>query len=377
MKKILLILIIALFFGVQWKYASQIQFFTLHDRGQRKMIAALQENYKVLSGNIDEHLKFRHSAIYRIRVIGDRECYVVFVQEVQKKQELIQLYDAANSELLYSSKLLPYRIDDTDATMFRGVLDLDLDGNLEIAVTVRSKAGKRLRIFSIQELKIRELPLSMAENYALIKIEDLNHDGRYEIIAQTSLNGLLQVPEIFHYHDQSLIPLELKDYPSAIREYEKYLQNMEKQLPSQKGLFELQWMDIELSRILMYLSLDQKDAFQDKLEKLQAIMASDMDPSKRLRYYRSRIYQAYSLLLENQTHQAKMLIEEAIRELQESIHFRTNAEIESLVLTEIAGFHRWKRNLQQCKHLLNEALRLNPYNMIAKGFLESYFLDDD
>jgi hypothetical protein len=375
MKKWVLFLAIALVFVLQTIFSPQIQFFTLHNHNQRKMIAHLQDRFEVLYGAPDEQLGFRRKALFRIHIYENMECYVVFLRDKQNQEDYIHLYDASSFDLLSSFPLKPFNISRNEEFLYREVIDLNQDGNIEIVAVVQSSAGKTLQIFSIREKKIVEVPIVMATNYALIYLEDLNHDGKLEIVAQSRLNGLLQAPEIFHFGKEQLENSALGDFPKLVQRYERYLKTTKELLPGQNELFEAQLIDIQLSRLYLYLTLANKEAFNDLFQSLKNDLQWEIDPGKRLRYYRSMIYEAWWKLEDQEMEEAESLIMQAIQELQSSITYRTEAELQSLVYVEIANYYRWKRDLYFSRLFLEKALQLNPYNMIAKGFLESYFFE--
>lgn len=376
MKKSLFILMIALIFVAQWYWKTEIQFFTLYDKGQRDMISSIPKHYVILPGEYDEYLGLRRKALFKIRVLDHRECFLLFLRDPQKQEDLIHLYDAQTHQLLSEYVLSPYQISQTDEVPFKGVLDLNQDGNLEIVVELLSKVGKRIQIFYIQNLSIVPIKLNMAENYAQIYLEDLDHDGKLEIVAQTKLNGILQVPELFAYDQQKLITLTLKDYPRASKTYLDYLKFTQNKLTSRKEIYEIQYLDIKLSELLYYLDLSQTENFTLLANEIQNQLASSTDPGKRLRFYRNSVYQSYLLLEQNQLNEAKDLIASAVRDLQGFGRNRTEQEILSQVYLEIASYYRMKRSLPTAKEYLIQALKLNPSNMIARSIFESYFLED-
>jgi hypothetical protein len=376
MKKSFFILMIALIFIVQWHWKADIQFFTLYDKGQRNILSSIPKNYVILPGEYDEYLGLRRKALFKIRVVDHRECFLLFLRDQKKQEDLIHLYDAQTHQLLSEYVLSPYQISQKDEIPYKAVLDLNQDGNLEIVVELLSKAGKRIQIFYIHHLSIVPINLNMAENYAQIYLEDLNHDGRLEIIAQTKLNGILQVPELFAYENQKLINLALTDYPRACKNYLEYLKHTQKKLSSRKEIYEIQYLDIKLSELLYYLDTSQTENFKLLANEVQNQLSSSTDPGKRLRYYRSSVYLSYLLLEQNNLSQAKDEIASAVRELQGLGRFRTEEELLSQVYLEIANYYRTKRSLQTAKEYLLEALKLNPNNMIARSTYESYFLED-
>ena len=376
MKKGLFILMIALIFIAQWHWKAEIQFFTLYDKGQRKMISTIPKNYIILPGEYDEYLGLRRKALSKIRVVNHRECYLVFLHDTMRQEDLIRLYDAQTQELFSEYRLSPYQSKDNNEILFKGVLDLNQDGNLEIVVEVQSKVGRRIQIFYIQNLSIKPIKLTMAENYAQIHLEDLNHDGRLEIISQTKLNGILQAPELFHYEAQDLLLLPLNQYPRAGKKYLEYLHHTEQKLSTRNELYDIQLLDLKLSRLLYYLETSQTDNFKALNTEIQSQLVSSSDPGKRLRYYRTKVYASYLFLEQNSLSKASDEIIFAVRELQDSGRHRTEEELLSQVYVEIASYYRLKRALPTSKEYLIKALELNPSNMIARSFYESYFLED-
>ena len=376
MKKSFFILMIALILVVQVHWKTEIQFFTLYDKGQRNIISSIPKNYVILPGEYDEYLGLRRKALFKIRVVDHRECYLLFLHDYNNQEDLIHLYDAQTHHLLSEYVLSPYQSSNKEEVLFKGVLDLNQDGNLEIVVELLSKVGKRIQIFYIHHLNIIPSKLTMAENYAHIYLEDLNYDGKLEIIAQTKLNGILQTPELFSYNAQELITLSLKDYPRASKTYLEYLKYTQEKLSSRKELFEIQVLDLKLSKLLYYLETSQTENFKLLATEIQNMLASSTDPGKRLRFYRSKVYMSYLHLEQNQTDQAKDEIALAVRELQDSGRYRTEEELLSQVYVEMASYYRNKRSLETARNYLIEALKLNPNNMIARSIFESYFLED-
>lgn len=377
MKKYLFILIIALIFIVQHLFSEEILFFTLHEQGHRKMIANLENHLIVMPGEPDEYLSARRKAIFSIRVIEDRECYVIFLHNEEENQDYIHLYDADSKALLSAQPLYPYWVDQKSRNLFCRVVDLNGDGNLEIAVVADSRAGKKLRIYKVFHLSLVEVPLNMAENYAQIIPEDLNRDGKIEIMAQTRKNGILQVPELFHYHQHQWKKLPLSHFPTAIKRYEEYLKSMEDRFSVYSGVRDIQPLDLELSRLKFLLTLEQYEEFNQLLLSLRTDLAWNLDHPYRLRLYRTRIYQAWQTMEEQRDEQEAMsIIQSAIIELHAMTAQRTESEIKSLVYVEMAGYYRWKNELDQAKNWLMEALELNPWNGIAKDMVESYFLEN-
>jgi hypothetical protein len=376
MKKGLFILMIALIFIAQWHWKAEIQFFTLYDKGQRKMISTIPKSFIIMPGEYDEYLGLRRKALFKIRVVDHRECYLVFLHDSLLHEDLIRLYDAKTQELYSEYRLSPYQSTDDNDVLFKGVLDLNQDGNLEIVLEVKSKVGRSIKIFYIQNLSIKPIKLNMAENYAQIHLEDLNHDGRLEIIAQTKLNGILQVPELFHYDAEGLLLLALNEYPQAGKKYFEYLTHTEQKLSTRNELYDIQLLDLNLSRLLYYLDTSQSDKFKILNAEIQSQLISSSDPGKRLRYYRSKVYASYLFLEQNSVSKASDEIILAVRELQDSGRVRTEEELFSQVYLEIAVYYRLKRSLFTSREYLIKALEFNPNNMIARSFYESYFLED-
>ncbi len=339
------------------------------------MIAKLENHYRVLPGEPDEHLNARRKAIYSIRVIEDQECYVIFLHHKAEGRDYIHLYDARTFELWSSKSLYPYWVDSSGDDSFCRVVDLNGDGNLEIAVIANSRAGKKLRIFKINQLTLTEVPLNMAENYAQIIPVDLNRDGKIEIMAQTRKNGILQAPELFHYHHQQLIKLQPVQFPSAVRKYEEYLNKVKEGISYQAGMQEIQQIDLELSTLKFLLSLEKHKEFDQLILSLRSDLALNLDHPYRLRMYRTRIYQAWQVMeKQNNEREAKKIIASAIKELHAMTMERSEYEIQSLVYLEMAGYYRWKNELNASKLYLQNALNLNPRNVLAKDMMESYFL---
>lgn len=361
MKKMFFLFFLLVFLlGLQIITSSTNQIYSFHSKEERKILHWIEKNYQVWDGNLDENMGSRPKAIYSVTLKRGYRRFIVLAREKKTNHDFLLMIDPRLEAIEHRLSLSPYYcINQSDD--FRGLLDLNNDNNLEMVCVVNGEAGKRVKIVKLSTLALLDLSFPFLESYGTIQLEDENIDGIVDIIAYQIENGLSQPPMIFNLQEQRIVKQELKNYPTLIRQYERYLQGVKKRTAS-AGNPSIS-LDLQIAWAKLYLALGQEQSF-DRLNSQMNEFKNHPDITQKIRLYRMKILKAYFLWGSGEEKEAFRLMEEALDYLSPT-GMQTKSR-RSMLEVEKASFYLLTWDWDQALLAVKQALFIDPANAMAQ-----------
>ena len=363
MKKFLPLIIVFLVFIAQIQFKEENVVMTLHSAPERKLLAELSKKYEVLPGFYNPTIKMTNKAIYTVAVSKNEKRYIVFARDIDTKADSILMYDTKTHELKGKVTLVPLRISNS-INEKREILDIDGDRNLEVLVpTLDSSSEKGIKIFRINKDSFSEVKVNILPGYTEIDVNDIDLDGKYELICFRDMNGVPMLPHIFKWENGKYKLIDAINYPKIIEDNLKKLSIFEKKgIESGNNLLLL---DVYLSRAYTYLKKKDYQRFGDYIDKIQSF-SNTVDAGIKLRIYKSKVYLGYLYLDRNDPETGYDYLKDA-----STYMYPVNDQnrVESMIYAELAGYLIDKYEFKKAKESLEISLKFYPDNMIAKNYL--------
>lgn len=363
MKKFLPLIIVFLVFIAQIQFKEENVVMTLHSAPERKLLAELSKKYEVLPGFYNPTIKMTNKAIYTVAVSKNEKRYIVFARDIDTKADSILMYDTKTHELKGKVTLVPLRISNS-INEKREILDIDGDRNLEVLVpTLDSSSEKGIKIFRINKDSFSEVKVNILPGYTEIDVNDIDLDGKYELICFRDMNGVPMLPHIFKWENGEYKLIDAINYPKIIEDNLKKLSIFEKKgIESGNNLLLL---DVYLSRAYTYLKKKDYQRFGDYIDKIQSF-SNTVDAGIKLRIYKSKVYLGYLYLDRNDPETGYDYLKDA-----STYMYPVNDQnrVESMIYAELAGYLIDKYEFKKAKESLEISLKFYPDNMIAKNYL--------
>ena len=365
MKKFLPLIIVFLVFISQLQFKEENVIMTLHSAPERKLLSELSKKYEVLPGSYNPTIKMTNKAIFTVEVSKNEKRYIVFARDINTKTDSIFMYDARSYELKREVNLAPLRIS-TSINDRRELIDIDGDRNLEVVVPIiDSSAEKGIKIFKIKKDSFSEMKVNILPGYSKLDLDDIDLDGKYELICFREMNGVPMLPHIFKWENNQYKLTEAINYPKIIENNLEQLSIYEKKgVDSENNLLLL---DVYLSRAYTYLKKKDYLKFGDCIDKIQSF-SNTTDASIKLRVYKSKVYLGYLYLDRNEPETGYDYLKDASTFMYSS---NNPNRVESMIYAELAGYLIDKYELKKAKESLEISLKLYPDNMIAQNYLSA------
>lgn len=364
MKKFLPLIIIFLVFSLQLYFKEENIIATLHSKAERILLSELEKKFEVLPGSYDPVIKMTNKAIYPVQVSKNEKRYIVFVRDNYTKADSILMYDADSLKLKEEIHLSPLRIG-TSKYEKRGLIDINGDGNLEIVVPTLNVAEKGIKIFKIGKNSLEEIKVNILSNYCEIQVNDIDLDGKYELICSREVNSVPILPHILKWKDSEYKITQAINYPKIIEDNLMRLTKLEKKGTLLKN--NLLLLDVYLSRAYTYLKKKDYLNFGNYIDKVQNFSNSS-DAGIKLRIYRSKIYLGYLYLDRNEPEKGYDYLKDACIFMYP---YNSENRIESMIYAELAGYYIDSYEFNKAQKCLDISLKLYPDNMIAKNYLSA------
>lgn len=365
MKKFLPLIIVFLVFISQLQFKEENVIMTLHSAPERKLLSELSKKYEVLPGSYNPTIKMTNKAIFTVEVSKNEKRYIVFARDINTKTDSIFMYDARSYELKREVNLAPLRIS-TSINDRRELIDIDGDRNLEIVVpTLDSSAEKGIKIFKINKDSFSEMKVNILPGYSKLDLDDIDLDGKYELICFRDMNGVPMLPHILKWENNQYKLTETVNYPKIIENNLEQLSIYEK-----KGIdseYNLLLLDVYLSRAYTYLKEKDYLKFGDCIDRIQSF-SNTTDAGIKLRVYKSKVYLGYLYLDSNEPETGYDYLKDASTFMYSS---NNQNRVESMIYAELAGYFIDKYEFEKAKDSLEISLKLYPDNMIAQNYLSA------
>lgn len=361
MKKMFFWIFLLFFLGMVQILTSQVnQIFTFHSKEERTIVHWIEKDYLVLEGTLDENIGSRPKAIYRVVLQQGYERYIVLARERETSRDYLLMIDPLLDVIEYRHPLNPYFCVNQSPD-FRGLMDLNNDGNLEMVCVVTGNAGKRIKIVKMTKAGLIDLAFPFLESFGTILVEDTNIDGVVDIICFQNENGINQPPMFFKLQGNEVVRQDPMHFPAFLRKYDLYLRAMKKR--TEKAGNPSIAYDLQIAHARLYFLLGQEKEFH-QLEIQMNTASKNPDITQKIRLYRMRIIQAYFLLQKGEESQANQVMNEATDYIsREGIAEQARR---SIVEAEKVGYFltlwEWNNAVQSLK----QALMIDPNSAMAQ-----------
>lgn len=337
---------------------------TFHDKTERGWIHKIEQQYTILDGTWDNQIGSSSKAIFGYEAGAKKKHYVVIARKLHKEEDVLLHINSESNQIQEAFQFPPYGIQKNNNQDYRGIMDIDMDNNLDLVVVVNGKYGKRLLIFPLLA-KIEPRRFVMLENYHQIEFQDLNQDGLTEIIAYTKLDSLPQPPSLFHFQFGKLAMIKNSDFPLLMNQYYTNLQKKIRlyQHVNNPALQREAW----LTQMRYYISMDELDQAAT-LYSTMVMQLPDSGFERKLAIYKGKMVLAYAFLKTENEPMMETILEEAVQEFYSAS--KTPEECESQILAERGSVYLQVGHYQKAEENALESLRLNPNNAVSLQMLE-------
>lgn len=356
----LLISILFLIF-LQFLLTSSNRILTFHSKIEREIIYQVRRISWILDGNPDLNVGSSPYAIYKVTIARNENYFVVLVRDKQSEGDFILLINPRDKVEVARLALSPFQFQRNNNTDFRGLLDMDNDGNIELVCVVNGKSGKRIKIVKFKGKNLQEIPVQMVENYVNIEIKDFNWDGQPDIACYTAENGILLPPQIFKMTGGGLMLENIRLFPGCIKEYKKYIQSLEKK--TRTGSNPVIAYDLMVAKARIFVSMGEKESF-DGIKLFFSSHSGSKDVIKKIRMYRITILESYFFFQKGESGKAFQKIYEAIDTMYGESIAKTHRE--SMFHTELALYELYRNHWDSANKEIRQALLLDPSNQRAR-----------
>lgn len=347
----------------QLLFTDQHRIMTFHDKNERNWIHQIEQNYRILDGTWDNQIGSSSKAIYRYETGTQKRFYLVIAKKLKEKTDVL-LQINPDHQIQEVFQFAPYVIQRNNNQDYRGLMDIDMDNNLDLVVVVNGKYGKRLFIFPLYA-RIEPRSFLMQENYNQIDFKDLDQDGWTEIIAYTKLDNLLQPPALFHFQSGTLTMLNNADFPLYMNQYYAGMQSNNQHYKKVNN--PILQRELLLTQMRYHIAMGNIDHAATDYSTL-IIQLPEAGLERKFAIYKGKMLLALAFLKTGNETMMEAILQEAIPEFFSDS--KTKEETESQILAEKGLANMQIGNIQKAEELALESIRLDPTNTTSLQMLE-------